>query len=164
MVPFPSQIAMHSLRESTFGLEIHIGRGEESSKTECVFFPPPQFFNDNDVCSTPGLTNGHADNPWLLYPVPPSALCTHVRESKSARIAWEDAKYDALPETAKIDISNGYVTFLRMFKYLGSKILYSLRDDDNIDARLIVALQSMGALKEVWRNQHLDTHSKYLLF
>jgi hypothetical protein len=87
-----------------------------------------------------------------------------VWESESARIAWEDAKYDALPETAKIDISNGYATFSHTFKYLGSKILYSLRDDDDIDARLIVASQSMGALKEVWRNQHLDTHSKYLLF
>jgi hypothetical protein len=27
-----------------FGLEMHIGRGALESKTECVFFPPPQFF------------------------------------------------------------------------------------------------------------------------
>ena len=27
-----------------FGLEMHIGRGTSESKTECVFFPPPQFF------------------------------------------------------------------------------------------------------------------------
>jgi len=27
-----------------FGLEMHIGRGSSESKTECVFFPPPQFF------------------------------------------------------------------------------------------------------------------------
>ena len=27
-----------------FGLEMHIGRGASPSKTECVFFPPPQFF------------------------------------------------------------------------------------------------------------------------
>ena len=27
-----------------FGLKIHIGRGASESKTECVFFPPPQFF------------------------------------------------------------------------------------------------------------------------
>ena len=27
-----------------FGLEMHIGRGASTSKTECVFFPPPQFF------------------------------------------------------------------------------------------------------------------------
>ena len=49
-------------------------------------------------------------------------------------------------------------------KYLDSLISYSLRDDNDIDARLIAASQSMGALKEVWRNQHLDTYSKYLLF
>ncbi len=112
-----------------FGVEIHIRWGEESSKTECVFFAPPQFFNDNDVFSTPGLTDGHADNPWLSYPVPPSALCTHVRESESAHIAWEDAKYEALPETTKINVSNSYVTFLRTFKYLDLKISYSLRDN-----------------------------------
>jgi hypothetical protein len=87
-----------------------------------------------------------------------------VRESESACIAWEYAKYDALLETAKINVSNGYVTFLCRFKYLGLKILYSLQDDNDIDARLIVVLQSIGALKKVWRNQHLDTYSKYLLF
>ncbi len=27
-----------------FGLEMHIGRGTSRSKTECVFFPHPQFF------------------------------------------------------------------------------------------------------------------------
>jgi hypothetical protein len=27
-----------------FGLEMHIGRGTSTLKTECVFFPPPQFF------------------------------------------------------------------------------------------------------------------------
>jgi hypothetical protein len=27
-----------------FGLEMHIGRGETASKTKCIFFPPPQFF------------------------------------------------------------------------------------------------------------------------
>jgi hypothetical protein len=27
-----------------FGLEIHIGRGASTSKTGCIFFPPPQFF------------------------------------------------------------------------------------------------------------------------
>jgi hypothetical protein len=88
-----------------------------------------------------------------------------VRESESARIAREDAKYDALPETAKIDdVSNGYVTFLCTFKYLGSKISYSLCDDVDIEAQLAAASQSMDALKQVWRNQHLDTYSKYLFF
>ena len=29
---------------SRFGLEMYIGTGGKSSKTECVFFPPPDFF------------------------------------------------------------------------------------------------------------------------
>jgi hypothetical protein len=47
---------------------------------------------------------------------------------------------------------------------LGLRISYNLRDDANIEARLAAANQNMGALKEVWRNPHLDTYSKYLLF
>jgi hypothetical protein len=73
-------------------------------------------------------------------------------------------RYDSLSETAPVNVADGYVTFSRKFKYLGLQISYSLRDDDNINARLAAASQSMGALKEVWRNPHLDTYSKYLLF
>jgi hypothetical protein len=76
----------------------------------------------------------------------------------------EDAKYDALPETDQIVIADGYVTFCRKFKYLGSRISYNLQDDDDIKAQLAAANQSMGALKEVWHNRHLETYSKYLLF
>ena len=32
-----------------FGLEMHIGRGGKSSKTECVFFPQPGFFDKNQI-------------------------------------------------------------------------------------------------------------------
>ena len=28
-----------------FGLEMHIGRNGKASKTECIFFPPPGYFN-----------------------------------------------------------------------------------------------------------------------
>ena len=71
---------------------------------------------------------------------------------------------DTLPETQQIEVADGYVTFCRTFKYLGSRISYNLQDDADIEARLAAANQSMGALKEVWRNPHLDTYSKYLLF
>jgi hypothetical protein len=43
-------------------------------------------------------------------------------------------------------------------------ISYNLRDDDNITSRLAAANASMGRLKEVWRNPHLDVYNKYLLF
>jgi hypothetical protein len=41
---------------------------------------------------------------------------------ESARQKREDSKYDALPETEQFDIADGYVTFCRTFKYLGSRI------------------------------------------
>ena len=53
---------------------------------------------------------------------------------------------------------------MRTFRYLGSLINYSLRDNDDITARIASATAAMGALKEVWRNPHLDVYNKYLLF
>ena len=42
-----------------FGLEMHIGRGEKASKTECVFFPPPGFFKNKHIL--PASENGSLD-------------------------------------------------------------------------------------------------------
>jgi hypothetical protein len=43
-------------------------------------------------------------------------------------------------------------------------IFYNLRDNEDITARVAAATASMGALKEIWQNQHLNIYSKYLLF
>jgi hypothetical protein len=58
--PFPTHAALikglalvHS-HLADFGLEVHIGQNDDPSKTECVFFPFPQFFNDIQS-STPML-------------------------------------------------------------------------------------------------------------
>jgi hypothetical protein len=95
------------------------------------------------------------------------ALCPLRKESETsenARTAREDPKYDALLETAQIDVADGYVTFCRKFKYPGSHIVYSLCDDKDIEVQLAAASQSMGSLKEVQCNPHLDMYSKYFLF
>ena len=34
-----------------FGIELHIGRGNKASKTECIFFPPPGFFHQKEIVS-----------------------------------------------------------------------------------------------------------------
>jgi len=134
------------------------------------------------------------DEPWLLFEdtpttldsppthhtithttitttVPSSPRPTEKRKEKERKETQEKArqrginsKYDALPETQQFNVADGYVTFCRTFKYLGSRISYNLRDDADIEARLTAANHSMGALKEVWRNPHLDTYSMYLLF
>ncbi len=40
-----------------FGLEMHIGRNGGESKTECVFFPPPQFFQQHPSLAIGGPTS-----------------------------------------------------------------------------------------------------------
>ena len=105
------------------------------------------------------------NNLWLTNIIACNTLCSpEEQELEQAHTAREDVKYNSLPETAQIEIADGYVTFSRKFKYLGSQISYNLCNNDNINAQLAAASQSMGALKEVWCNPHLDTYSKYLLF
>jgi hypothetical protein len=72
--------------------------------------------------------------------------------------------YDNLTETKNVPIADGFISFTRTFRYLGSWISYNLRDDDDVNARIAAANAAMGALKNVWRNPHLDIYSKYILF
>ena len=157
-----------------FGLEMHIGRDGVDSKTECVFFPAPNFFRDHhnntaleDLSPQDTSTNNLVaddsaeDNDDMV------ALTEAERkkeESEKARIAREDKIYDDLEETQDLAVADGFVSFTRHFKYLGSYISYNLRDDYDIESRIAAASQSMGALKNVWNNPHMEIYSKYLLF
>ena len=76
----------------------------------------------------------------------------------------EGSTYDKLDETQNVQVTDGFVSFTQTFWYLGLLISYSLRDDDDVTARIAAANSAMGALKEVWRNPHLDVYNKYLLF
>ena len=69
-----------------------------------------------------------------------------------------------LDETQDFSVADGFVSFTRTFRYLGSLITYNLRDDEDIKARIAAANASMGALKEIWSNPNLNTYNKYLLF
>jgi len=76
----------------------------------------------------------------------------------------EHDMYNRLDETKNFSVAGGFVSFMRTFKYLGSLISYNLRDDDDITARISAANASMGALKELWCNPHLDMYNNYLIF
>jgi hypothetical protein len=141
------------------GLEMHIGQGENPSKTECVFFPPLGFFAscmlalEQDISDTleyggNTLTNNKCQD----------------EQKMRARQVQEELIYDNLEETKPITVGDGFVSFCRRFKYLGSFVSFSLCGDYNIEQRVTAATQSMGALKNVWNSPHLDIWSKYLLF
>ena len=143
-----------------FGLEMHIGRGETASKTECVFFPSPSFFKETaHLQIEEEMMDFNDENDGIL-----TAAERRSHESERARIAREDALYDALEETQPILVADGFVTFTRHFKYLGSYVSYNLRDDYDIETRIAAASASMGALKNFWDNPHVELYSKYLLF
>ena len=59
---------------------------------------------------------------------------------------------------------NGFVTFIKKLKYLGSYISYNLKDDFDIEAHIMSATNEIGYLKNFWDNIHVDTYSKYLIF
>ena len=48
--------------------------------------------------------------------------------------------------------------------YLGSYVSYNLKNDNDISQRITKAFQSIGALKNVWDDPHVDLYSKYILF
>jgi len=54
--------------------------------------------------------------------------------------------YDESKETKPITVAEGFISFTRWFKYLGSIVLYNLRDDQDVAARIASALQAMCAL------------------
>ena len=56
------------------------------------------------------------------------------------------------------------ITFTRYFKYLGSYISYSLKDDYDIENRISQASAAMGALNNFWIDNTVENLSKYLIF
>ena len=50
------------------------------------------------------------------------------KESEKAKMSREDACYDIIDETKRVNVKNGFMTYTKQVKYLGSYISYSLQD------------------------------------
>ena len=85
------------------------------------------------------------------------------QESHESRYKREETTYDSLPETRLVIVKDGFVTFCRHFKYLGSWISFSLREDQDTMKRIAANNALMGAMSKVWDNDNVDTYSKYPL-
>ena len=70
----------------------------------------------------------------------------------------------SLAETATIQVADGYITFCKHFKYLGTWVSYSLWDDYDISKRIAAANAAMGALEKFCIYDHVDMYSKYMIF
>jgi hypothetical protein len=154
-----------------FGLEMHMGRNRGESKAECVLFPPPQFFQQHQSLAIGGPTSRQTQSMTMRtstdtpqsFPLD-MTLPDDNDENDVERTECKDAMYDKLDETKNIAVADVYVTFTQSFCYLKSMVAYNLRNDGNVMTQIVAAEASMGVLKEVWQNKHLNTYSKCLLF
>ena len=71
--------------------------------------------------------------------------------------------YDDTKETKTFLIGKfGMITFTRHFKYIGSYISYSLKDDYDIEHRIFQASVVMRALNSFWVDNTVNNFSKYI--
>ncbi len=143
---------------------MHIERDAAPSKMECIFFPPLDFLHSRIPLALAHDNNSHAENALGNGDKALTNRELHDEQKSQLRQEHEEKIYETLEETQPIDIADGHVTFCRHFKYLGSYVSFSLCDDYDIEKRVAVATQSMGALSNIWHSPHLEIWSKYLLF
>ena len=73
--------------------------------------------------------------------------------------------YDKDIETDDIIVDkDGFITFTKYFKYLGSFISFILNDDYDIDEGVKKAYQSMGDLKLFQDAKEVDLRLKFLIY
>jgi hypothetical protein len=102
--------------------ELHVGCSNTPLKTECVFFPPPRFFNSS---LPPSLTQDteEADTANHALKFGNDSTLTNSKQWDEQREKKfrerEEALYDGFKETACINVADGRVTFCCHFKYLG---------------------------------------------
>jgi hypothetical protein len=116
---------------------------------ECVFFPPPGFFDSYMPAQLDKDTGTEMDD-VLSYN--DDALSDNERRDEQKAQSHHDQEeelYNALEETHPIAVADGSVTFCQHFKYLGSFVSFNLCDNYNIEKQVAAATQSMGALKNV---------------
>ena len=139
-----------------FGLKMYTGSKSKTSKTECFFPPAP----GHSKLLTPTSTALPTDSSSYL----PVTL-KKKKENSGTRQKRHDQKYDDAEEKNPILIGDSVmITFTRHFKYTGSYISYSLKDDYDIEHRISQASAIMGALNNFWTDNTVDNISKYLIF
>ena len=83
-----------------FGLEIHVGKGKKSPKTECVFFPPPGFLGRK--FSLPAKNSRGKRR---------MSITNTRQESYEERHRREEIACDKFPKTRLIVVKGRFVTF-----------------------------------------------------
>jgi hypothetical protein len=74
-----------------------------------------------------------------------------------------ESEYE-IKDTSNFEVNDGFVQFTKQFRYLGSIILFNLKDYVNIDARISQASKAMGALRNFFKCDQVSVYAKRLIY
>eukprot|EP00978_Attheya_sp_CCMP212_P043669 scaffold289028_cov40-Attheya_sp.AAC.1 len=86
------------------------------------------------------------------------------KKSKTECVHFPAANQQQPANLENIQVEQGFVSFTKCFKYLGSIISSNLNDEIDIDARISQANKAMGALREYVRCPQVNLQSKRLIY
>lgn len=141
------------------GLNMHVGVGNKTSKTEAMYVPSrsiiKSWINDHE---------NHLLSQSNLPVFDPLAKKKRKPSFKQmSRII--ETYYDRSPKTKNYFLEvHGFMSFTKLFKYLGSCISFDLSDEFDIEERIKSANKAMCALRFYWKSKQVDLHSKNLIY
>ena len=141
------------------GLNMHVGVGNKTSKTEAMYIPSRSIIKS--------WINDHEKHLLFQSNLPAFDPLAKKKRKPSfkqmSRII--ETYYDRSPKTKKYFLEeHGFISFTKLFKYLGSWISFDLSDEFDIEERIKSANKAMGALRFYWKSKQVDLHSKYLIY
>jgi hypothetical protein len=155
---------------ASFGLEMHIGRGEQPSKTEIMYILTANFYTHKSHQTLPQhqmYINSPADDTTNDDEIRISTKPRRVPKNKTFSTMSQkerEALYNFSQKTNRIKVADEFVDFVKHFIYLGSFISFDLTDDFDIDHRISTANKAMGALKHLWDNPYANLKAKQQIF
>eukprot|EP00978_Attheya_sp_CCMP212_P037002 scaffold171651_cov63-Attheya_sp.AAC.2 len=125
---------------------------------------------DNDVMLFNNREDLVAGTTTLLFPhFVRFSLDMHIgHNAKASKTEYMyfpafEGKYQE-SNTENIDVGDGYVSFTKIFKYLGFLITSKLNDTMDVNARISQANKAMGALRDYFKCKQVSLKAKRMIY
>jgi hypothetical protein len=117
----------------------------KESKTECIFFPSPGHFKQL------AIDNGLSSQQLLI--LSDDNIENNDDNKRDERTSIKQLLYNSSPKTTEVPMKDGFVTYTETFKYLGSWLSFTRRDDTDVERRIASATKAMWSLGEFFEKR-----------
>ena len=108
----------------------------KESKTECIFFPSPGHFKQL------AIDNGLSSQQLLI--LSDDNIENNDDNKRDERTSIKQLLYNSSsPKTTEVPMKDSFVTYTKTFKYLGSWLSFTRRDDTDFERRIASATKAM---------------------